>query len=274
MIRFFIVLFSVFILTGQAAYAEIGMIAQRVLDSETIRCGYAISPPALVKDPTTGEMSGPVPEVMEEIGKTLGLTIKWTEEAGWGNFIEGLRANRYDAFCAGMWPDGPRMKFLSLTQPFVYNVMYGYVRVDDNRFDGNIEAANSEDITVPVVEGDITETLFKQVFPKAKQLNLGQISTVSEMILSVTTKKADITLLAPDMFDAFDKTNPGELRVVKNTGPLGYKGASFGVKAGEYHMRDMLDQALNILRDDGTLEKIFAKYSEHYIPPVQGYTVK
>ena len=211
---------------------------------------------------------------MNEIGRVLDLKIEWTEEAGWGNFIEGLRSNRYDAFCAGMWPDAPRMKFISLTDPILYNVMYAYVRGDDDRFDGNIEAANNPEIIVPVVEGDVTATIAKTVFPKAKKLSLQQISTVSEMMLSVTTGKADFTVLTPEIFDAFDKNNPGELRAVKDIGPLQYRSVNLGVKAGEYHLRDMLNQAISALRDDGTIAQILAKYSEHYIPPSPAYTLK
>ncbi len=269
--KYFLSVLSLLLLTINFAYADIGQVAQRVLDSGTIRCGYAMSPPAIEKDPLSDAMLGPIPEVMEEIGKTLGLKIEWTEETGWGNFIEGLRANRYDAFCAGMWPDGPRMKFLSLTQPFVYNVMYGYVRIDDNRFDGNIDAMNSPDVIFPVVEGDVTVSIVNDMFPKAKKLPLQQISTVSDMMLSVATGKADVATLTPEIFKSFDQNNPGKLRVVKNIPPLQYKGATIGVKAGEYHLRDMLDQAINILRDDGTLARILAKHSKSYIAPRQGF---
>lgn len=77
----------------------------RVIRTGTIRCGYAISPPVMVQDPNTKKLSGLDYDLWQEIGKDLGLKIEFVEEAGWGNFIEGLRSNRYDAFCTELWPD-------------------------------------------------------------------------------------------------------------------------------------------------------------------------
>ena len=47
---------------------------------------------------------------MNAIGKTLDLKIEWTEEVGWGNIGEGLKAGRYDMACVSMWPDAPKYK--------------------------------------------------------------------------------------------------------------------------------------------------------------------
>ena len=55
--------------------------------------------------------------------------------------------------------------------PVTYQPVYGYVRTDEDRFnDGNIEKFNHENITIPVIDGDVTETMVKNKFSKAKPL--------------------------------------------------------------------------------------------------------
>lgn len=181
----------------------------RVIRTGTIRCGYGISPPALVKDVNTGQLSGLDYDIWQAIGRQLGLKIEWVEEAGWGNFIEGLRTGRYDAFCSQLWTDTNRSKFLTLTNPIIYSFVNTYVRSNDHRFDDGLQTINASNVTIPVVEGDVTKMMANIRFPNAKQLVLPQTSTISDMFLSVMTKKADAVSFEQAMFADFDKKNPG-----------------------------------------------------------------
>jgi polar amino acid transport system substrate-binding protein len=157
----------------------------RVVRTGTIRCGYGISPPALVQDPNTKVVSGLDYDIWQEIGRELGLKIEFTEEAGWGNFIEGLRSHRYDAFCSEMWADPGRAKFLSLSIPVMYSSLYIYARADDTRFDGNLERVNAPDVTIPAIEGDVSVALAQNRFPNAKIFYLPQTGTVSDILLAI-----------------------------------------------------------------------------------------
>lgn len=97
--KLFLALFLIFI-SFPAFAADKETAYDRIMKSGEIRCGYAISPPAMVQDPNTGEISGMDYDIWQEIGKELGVKIVWPEEAGWGNYITGLNSGRYDAFCS------------------------------------------------------------------------------------------------------------------------------------------------------------------------------
>ena len=242
-----------------------------VVKTGTLRCGYAASPPNLTIDPNTKKLSGIDYDVWQAIGKQLGLKIEWTEEAGWGNFIEGLRANRYDAFCSQLWTDTTRTKYLSLTRPMVYSMLGTYVRSGDHRFDGNLDKLNSPDFTIPVIDGDVSVMMLETGFPQAKALTLPQTATLSDMFLSVITGKADALFLDPTMFSAFEKDNQGKLELVKNVPNSFVFSSRYGVKSGEIQLRDMIDTALQTLLDDGRLEKIIRHYSENYTLAKKNY---
>jgi len=262
----FIVLFAV-----PAFAADSKTAAERVIDSGVLRCGYATSPPVLVKDANTGKLSGSDYEIVEAIGKKLNLKVEWTEEVGWGNFIEGLRSNRYDMMCGSLWPDDARIKFLSLTRPVYYDRMLAYARANDKRFDGNIEKINAAEVRIAVVDGDASATFARQRFPKATILALPQTSVVADMFLSVATKKADVIFMDPVRVAVFEKQNAGKIRRVEKVDPVNVIGTSFGVKAWEFQLRDMVDTALRELINNGTVAAELGKVSKDLTPPRKDY---
>jgi ABC-type amino acid transport substrate-binding protein len=243
---------------------------ERVMRTGVIRCGYAISPPALVKDSVTGKLSGVDHDIIEAIGQELGLKIEWTEEAGWGNFIEGLRTGRYDAFCSQQWPDPARTRFQTLTSPVIYSLLYAYVRADDHRLDNGPEAANDPAFKIPAIDGDISMAMVKSGFPKADILTLPQGATVSDMFLSVQTKKADVVFVEPAMFQEFDRNNRGAMRKV-DAQPSFVFASYYGFNSGETQLRDMFNVALRTLTDNGRLEQIAHSYAPDYIIAKKNY---
>jgi ABC-type amino acid transport substrate-binding protein len=52
----------------------------RILRTQTIRCGYVVYPPSIIKDPNTGRLSGIFYDITEKMGERLNLKIEWTEE--------------------------------------------------------------------------------------------------------------------------------------------------------------------------------------------------
>lgn len=239
----------------------------RVVAGGTIRCGYGISPPLLVKDPNTGALSGLNYELWQEIGKELGLKIEWAEEAGWGNFIEGLRTGRYDAFCSLLWPDPARARHLSLAGPVVFSLLNTYVRADDHRFDGDLEKLNAADVTLPAIDGDVSVAMAQNRFPFAKILSLPQMATVSDMFMAVTSGKADALFLDQAMFATLEGGNKGALRKLENVLPSFVYGSYFGVLAEEIQLRDMIQLALRGMINDGRLEVMAHRYDPTMVIP-------
>jgi len=266
--RYLVLLLVLFSLPVMAADKNA---AERVIDSGVLRCGYATSPPVLVKDANTGKLSGSDYEIVEAIGKKLNVKVEWTEEVGWGNFIEGLRANRYDMMCGSLWPDDARIKFLSLTRPVYYDQMLAYARMEDKRFDGNIEKINDPKIKIAVIDGDASATFARQRFPKAEILSLPQTSVVADMFLSVTTKKADVIFMDPVRVAIYEKQNSGKIHRVSGVEPVNVIGTSYGVKAGEFHLRDMVDRALGELINNGTVERLLAETSKDLKAPKKDF---
>lgn len=248
-----------------------GKVFDKIIASGEIRCGYAMSPPALVKDPNTAELSGLDYDIWREIGKELDLEIVWAEEAGWGSYIAGLNSGRYDVFCNQAWPNPGRLKNSTMVGPVTYQTLWAYARKDDTRFDGNIDRINMDDIAIPAIDGDVSVSMAKNKFPNARLDTLPQMATVSEMFMSVTSGKSDVMFLDEAFYKILSKENPDVLRMVPDVDPVFVYGSFYSVKRGEQELKDMIQIALRRIIDDGRMKAIAHSYSSSYHIPLKNY---
>ncbi len=242
---------------------------QRILRTGTIRCGYALWPPFMRKDPNTGEVSGFNHDIFTEIGKELGLKIEWVEEVGFGNYIDGLNTNRYDVMCQTVWPDPGRFKNATITLPVHYHKVYVVARANDPRFDQGYDKLNDSSFTTAAVDGDVTQSIAQSDFPKAKIDALPQNADASQIFMEVATGKADATFVDYGFFKSYDAQNPGKLKTVGQV--LHVYGSVFSVKQGETDLKNLIDSAIISLTNKGVLADILRRVDPASIPPAPTY---
>lgn len=235
----------------------------RVLRTGRIKCGYGIWDPIMLKDPNTGKLSGIFYEYMEALAKKLNLKVEWREEIGWGEFGAALNQDRIDMMCSGIWPTAERARSMDFTRSIYYHPMYAWVRSDDQRFDNNLESANNENITFSAQDGTIALAISQEDFPKAEKIVMQQFSGQTEMLLNVTSKKADIVIQDKISVSLFLETNPGSLKQVEGIGPLRFFGNTMAIKTGEYEFQRMIDHATQDLLQSGVMDKIIDKYEKY-----------
>lgn len=263
------------LMTSVAAFAAESAF-DRIVKSKTIRCGYFTWPPYITKDANTGKLSGINYDVMNAIGRNLGLKVEWVSEIGVGDVVAALESGKIDATCASVWPNPARAQNLTLSVPTFYSIAYAFVRMDDMRFDGNFSKANDKNVKVSVIEGDITQDLAQEKLPDASFVALPQTASGSEILLQLVTKKADIVLVDEGIVNDFMKTNPGTLRRVEGVPPARVFGEHLAVARGELLLKNMLDGSISQLVNDGVIEQLTRKYAAEYksefMAPTKTYT--
>ena len=237
----------------------------RVIRTGTIRCGYAVWPPFFRKDANTGQLSGFNYDIIEAVGRELNLKIDWVEEAGFGNYIEGLKAGRYDVMCQTVWPDAGRLKNALVTIPAHYHKVHIITRSDDNRFDNGWQILNDPKFKVVAVDGDITDTIARTDFPKAQLVSLPQAADARQMFTEIETGKADATFVDYGFFLDYDKQNPGKLKVAGNV--LRVYGSVFSVNNGEVMLKTLLDNTLIALINNGRIKEILSQHPTTAMSP-------
>lgn len=251
----------------------------RVLRTGVLRCGYGIWEPAVMRNPNTNEFSGIVYDFMQEVGKSLNLKVEYALEMPWDSIGTALHAGKVDAHCAGVWATPARGRVMAFSNPLFFSTTAAFARADDHRFDFNLERINQPDITVALSDDDITSEIYRQDFPRAKKYELPQFSPPEELLLAVATKKADVAFNSPARLAAFERGYPGKVRMISTPKPLRIFPDAIAVDIHEDALLHMLNTAIDQGIDNGTMDRLIAKYRKKHnvdflIPVDRPYTWK
>jgi ABC-type amino acid transport substrate-binding protein len=246
-------------LTGKNQARE--SLYDRIMRSGKIRCAYGVYSPGCMKDLNTGKLSGIGVEVMELAAKKLGLAIDWTEEVAWGTMIEGLGTNRYDIIILPIWPHASRAKVAAFSRPLYYSPLFAYVQSGRREIAGsNLSRFNSPAYTIATLDGATAQVIANEDFPKARQFSLPQQADVAQLLLAVSSGKADLTFTEPADVQRFLKYNPHTLQPVSLVKPVRVFANCWMFRRGENEFKAMLDTVLDEVINSGAMEKIIAKY--------------
>lgn len=236
----------------------------RVMRTKTLRCGYVVLPPTIIKDPKTGTYSGIMYDIVEEIASRLQIKVEWTEEATWATYMEGLYDGRYDVLCAAAWASNlGEWARAETVGPLYYSAINVWVRSDDHRFDNNIDAINDPNVTIASIDGTIPGRIAATDFPKAKILSLPQAGEHSLNLLNVVHRKADLTMVETYTGNEFLANNPNSIRNVTASKPMRVYPNVFLVSKGEYKLQTMLQMVLNDMQSNGIVDAIIKRYEKY-----------
>lgn len=239
----------------------------RVLRTNTLRCAYIVYPPETIKDPNTGKLTGTVVETTEEVGRKLGLKIEWAAEVGFQDKFEGLKTGRYDALCSGLREDATYARAALFSAPLMYGTTYAFVRDNDSRFDASLDAINNPSVKIAQIDGEGSQVLATESFPKASGHFLPPMSDISQVLESVAAQKADVAFLQIAPGQKFMASNPGKLKVLKNKPVRTWLQPLMTFSHGEHDLKYVIDATLRELHENGFVEKSLRKYD----PDLESY---
>lgn len=233
----------------------------RVIKTHTLRCAYSSMKPYFVTvDADRNMVNGLSHDIVEQMGRILGLKIEWVQEVAATAVAADLAAGDEDAMCFPLWPDGRNAATLDFTHALDYMPVYAVVRADDTRFDGNLSKLNVKDIIIPIIPDGEGKTIADEDFPLAQQYNITVEADPLHMILAVTTKKGDVAFSDPFTAGEFMRNNPGMLKYATGVAPVRVFPESFAVAKGETKLRDMMNVAIDQMQESGFIRATLDKY--------------
>ena len=234
----------------------------KVLKSGIIRACYTSFPPAFIIDPNTKELSGIFYETLNKVASNMGLKIEWNNEVGWGDAIEALNSGKCDIVGSDSWTNSTRGKSAEFIQPLYYSPINAYVRINDHRFDTDINIANSASYKLVTLDGENSSVIAAQDFPNAKTLQLPQLTDVSQLFVNLVDGKGDMTFQDAGAANQYMKNNPGKIKSISQ--PLVVYGDAMMVKKGEFTFKAMIDNAVIELLNNGYVNNVISKYEKEY----------
>ena len=249
-----LLLFS--ILPGLALAAETESAFDRILRTGTLRCGYTSAPPYLTIDPNTRALSGIQYDIVNEMGRRMDVKIEWAVEAGFSTAVADLQAGKYDMFCNGLAPTGVRSKFVDFTNSLFIGSFDIWVRADDHRFDAGLAALNTASAKMAVIEGNVMAIIHQQNF--SNSASVGVVSMGDEnvdLLLTVSTSKADFTVMERTTGENFIAKNPGTLRRLLNK-PFRLVPYTYPIPKDDNKLRQTINTTLLEMQATGALDAI------------------
>ncbi len=246
----------------------------RVMRTGVLRCGYTPWPGLLDVDPNTKKLSGVFVDYMSELANSMQLKIEWVAEVVFGEIPAALDLGRFDVHASGAWTNPVRGKFVDNVMPVGYQYVSAFVRADDARFDGDMDKLNDGNVSLSTIDGEASSMIAATLFPLAKTISNPQGTDASQMLLDVLYGKADVAFTDKSMLHKVMANNPGKIREVKMDYPLQVYGNVIWVKKGENKLKTMLDIATAQLINNGTVDRILAKYetvSGMFLRPSPGF---
>ncbi len=233
---------------------------ERVMRTNTLRCGYVVLPPELAKEPNTGKLSGVSYDVVEEASKRLNLKVDWAEETSFTTMREGLANGRFDALCFSLYRQIPSARAMEYSVPLFYSTTSAYVRKDDHRFDGDLKAANDPSVTFAMIDGESSQFIHELDFPKARAVSLPQNTELVMMLESVKSGKADVAVASALVVMPYLLANADFVRRIEGRKPVRVYAHALAFAKGEHDLVSMFNIALDEMHNDGTIGKILDKY--------------
>lgn len=232
----------------------------RVMRTGVIRCGYAVWPPMIAKDPNTGALSGIFYDYVTLLGQRMGLKIEWTTEISLATYLTDMNTGKFDLECSGGWPNATRGKIAEYTRPLFYLPLQVFVREGVTTYDNNLEALNSADVHFSVMDGEWSSFVHDAVFPKSQPVSLPGSAALGDLFEQVIAGKADAMVADALTARDFIAKRQGALRQVVSA-PLTVIPNNLTVPMGEFRFLNMLNTATDTLLYDGSIERILQKYN-------------
>lgn len=225
-------------------------LAKRIAEKGTITVGtegtYA---PFTFRD-ASGQLTGYDVDVMNEVGKRLGVKVEY-KETQWDAMFAGLNSNRFDLVANQVGMNDERKSKYEFSVPYTYSRAVVVTRADDNTI------AKFEDIKGKKTAQSLTSNYGKMAEKYGAEIT--GVEGLAQAIELIKQKRVDITL----------NDELAVLDFLKSKGDSGLKIAlraddvetmAFVFNKGNEAAIAEFDKALESMHQDGTFKQISEKY--------------
>ncbi|MFJ4443278.1 substrate-binding periplasmic protein [Pseudomonas sp. NPDC089422] len=216
------------VLAAPAQAAQEGTWSE-VRQAGVLRCGAAVSPPYVMRDPKSGEYSGVFPELCRQFGEeVLKVKVEFVD-SNWDSIVAGLQSQKWDVSVS--LNDTPqRRQAIAFTAPAVdYSINFTYNKHNPKlpRQISSLADIDKPGTNVVVMSGTAAD---KAITAEFKQAKIMRLPGFDETRLALMSKRAD--LLADDNMtnQLLTATHPDWATTFTPVPMLGKQGIAFGLR--------------------------------------------
>ena len=200
---------------------------QGVQKAGVLRCGAAVAPPYVMRDPATGEYSGFFADLCKEFADVLKVKPEFVDTT-WDNIVAGLQAGKWDVSLALNRTPARAMAVQFSIPAMEYQISLAYNKNNPKIAAGAASVADIDKagVTLAVMSGTAQD---KAISAAVKNATIMRLPGNDETRLAVSSKRADILVDASDTNQLFTQSNPDWAVALNPTPALAKQGVSFGL---------------------------------------------
>ncbi|XKM43492.1 substrate-binding periplasmic protein (plasmid) [Rhizobium ruizarguesonis] len=200
---------------------------QGVQKAGVLRCGAAVAPPYVMRDPATGEYSGFFADLCKEFAEVLKVKPEFVDTT-WDNIVAGLQAGKWDLSLALNRTPTRAMAVQFSIPAMEYQISLAYNKDNPKIAAGAASVADIDKagVTLAVMSGTAQD---KAISASVKNATIMRLPGNDETRLAVTSKRADILVDASDTNQLFTQSNPDWAVALNPTPALAKQGVAFGL---------------------------------------------
>lgn len=200
---------------------------QKVQKAGVLRCGAAVAPPYVMRDPATGEYTGFFADLCRGFADALKVKPEFVDTT-WDNIVAGLQAGKWDVSLALNRTPARAMAVNFSIPAMEYQISLAYNKDNPKIPAGAASVADidKEGVTFAVMSGTSQD---KAISAAVKNAQILRLPGNDETRLAVTSKRADILVDASDTNLLFTQSNPDWAVALNPTPALAKQGVAFGL---------------------------------------------
>ncbi|HZS83516.1 MAG TPA: ABC transporter substrate-binding protein [Stellaceae bacterium] len=228
----------------------------RILREKEFKIGYIPSPPSLIKDPKTGELSGFYIDALNLITQSIGVKPVYVETT-WANFAAGLNSNQFDLSVAGTFATIQRAGAVEFTKPIAYLGYSAIAKKGETRFKSPADL-NNPNIKIALIQGGASVEYAKENWPKA-QLVLLSTGNLTAPFVEVSAGRADVGVEDAWQAHRYSLEHPEVVDLFAGH-PYNVLPIAWSVKRGNEDLLNFMNTAIDYLLTTGRWSKMSEKY--------------
>jgi ABC-type amino acid transport substrate-binding protein len=231
------------------------------LSGRTIRVATdATYPPFEMIDPANKNIVGYDIDLINAICALANCKTS-IKSAAWDGIFPALQKGDYDAVISGVTITAERDKTMDFTDPYIEVGQVVLVRANETRIKGVGDLATR---TVAVQRGTTNDDAASTMQKERKIKNIKRFPTFDLAVKSLLNRDVDAVIIDSVAGAGYMGTNPGKLKVAGEK----FTSESLGivVREGDAELQTAFNAALKVLRENGTLDRLYQKWIVDYKP--------
>ncbi len=215
-----------------------------------LRAGYHVEPPSIVRDPSTGKLSGAFVSAIRQIAADLKVKATFVE-VGLADFASGLQNDQYDVSLGPTFKTIARAQAVASTNSIYYLGYTGVVRKGTAAKYRNLSAIDKAGVRVAVKSGSPSE---QYVRDHCKNATIQAIegTDLRVPLQAVSAGKADVGVMNEHVVEFYARDHP-EVEIVLADHPMLMAGMAWAVRQGDPDWLGFLNTSLEVLISTGQM---------------------